>query len=176
MWQSLTLNFVENLFLDSFISHQPLRTNHSLHEIRTLALGAPCDVAHVWSSVSHLPLRLPHLAFPASGSLGSAPSPTHPLPPEASSARSLPGADFPRCPSFLTRKSTALARKRRAKSRSQHSQSPEVSRCMRTSCLLCNLELEAVALLFLTKIPTVLRNDGIITSSVCFVTHRSHFK
>lgn len=93
MWQSLTLNFVENLFLDSFISHQPLRTNHSLHEIRTLALGAPCDVAHVWSSVSHLPLRLPHLAFPASGSLGSAPSPTHPLPPEASGARSLPGAD-----------------------------------------------------------------------------------
>lgn len=81
-----------------------------------------------------------------------------------------------RCPSFLTRKSTALARKRRAKSRSQHSQSPEVSGCVRTSCLLCNRELEAVALLFLTKIPTVLRNDGIITSSVCFVTHRSHFK
>lgn len=96
MWQSLTLNLVENLFLDSFISHQPLRTNHSLHEIRTLALGAPCDVAHVWSSVSHLPLRLPHLAFPASGSLGSAPSPTHPLPPEASGARSLPGADVAR--------------------------------------------------------------------------------
>lgn len=78
MWQSLTLNLVENLFLDSFISHQPLRTNHSLHEIRTLALGAPCDVAHVWSSVSHLPLRLPHLASPPQVAWAPPPAPhTH---------------------------------------------------------------------------------------------------